>query len=74
MADGYSFLLSGGIMDGETVERALPEIVANQIVFLGSRAENPDAPGVETDLQRGPAPQPEARKPEVEITDDDIPF
>ncbi len=30
MADGYSFLLSGGIMNGETVERALPEIKADR--------------------------------------------
>ncbi|MCP4538523.1 MAG: hypothetical protein GY832_15415 [Chloroflexi bacterium] len=33
MADGYSFQLSGGIMNGETVERALPEIIANRSGF-----------------------------------------
>jgi hypothetical protein len=33
MADGYSFQLSGGIMNGEAVERALPEIIANQVGY-----------------------------------------
>lgn len=30
MADGYSFQLSGGMMNGQEVERALPEIIANR--------------------------------------------
>ena len=60
--------------DRDGNKRRSTEIVANQVVFLGSRAESPDDASVEPEMQRATAPLTEARQPEVEITDDDIPF
>jgi single-strand DNA-binding protein len=61
--------------DRDGNKRRTTEIVANQIVFLGSRGESPEEPASEPEMRRrDPAPEQEARMPEVEITDDDIPF
>jgi len=60
--------------DRDGNKRRTTEIVANQIVFLGSRAESTEVTGAEHEVQHSPDPQPQARPPEVEITDDDIPF
>ena len=33
MADRYEFRISGGIKNGEELERALPEVVANHVGY-----------------------------------------
>jgi single-strand DNA-binding protein len=82
LAKGRQVYIEGRIRtreydDKDGNKRRITEIIANQMVLLGSRPEGMEAGG--PPAQRGapaaePGFSPSPGMPDVEITDDDIPF
>ncbi len=63
--------------DKDGNKRRITEIIANQMVLLGSRPEGMEAGGGERTPRSSPTAEPGSSSPgapDVEITDDDIPF
>jgi single-strand DNA-binding protein len=82
LAKGRQVYIEGRIRtreydDKDGNKRRITEIIANQMVLLGSRPEGMEA-GSAPQQRTGAAPEPAYSSPpagaDVEITDDDIPF
>ena len=59
--------------DKDGVKRRTSEIIASQLVLLGSRSQESEAFGTSEPVQRGVL-EPESPAGDIAITDDDIPF
>lgn len=78
LAKGRQVYIEGRIRtrewnDKDGIKRRTSEVIANQMVLLGSRSQESEGFGNSEPVQRG-ITEPETPSADLSITDDDIPF
>lgn len=80
LAKGRQVYIEGRIRtrewsDKDGIKRRTTEVIANQLVLLGSRSQESEGPGASEPVQRGILePEPSSTAADIGITDEDIPF